>query len=136
MNYKLLDDNDYKIVISNNTNPITTPSISNGYIVCDGGIYDKFMDSLDEVKDCKLLMTHLPLDIRLTRIVFEGYLTEEELQEKQYEGRFWDLCGGYLYILVDDDTVVVIEPDNNKDVHIYGRDHLPQSLVGRHYYDA
>ena len=94
------------------------------------------MGSLDEVKDCNLLMTHLPLDIRLTRKVFEGYLTEDELQEKQYCGRFWDLCGGYLYILVDDDTVVVIEPDNNKDVHIYGRDHLPQSLKGRHYYES
>ena len=124
---KLVDDTHYKTAV------IDT-SISNGYRVCDGDTYKKFLESLHQAYDHKLMMNHLQLDISLTRRDFEGYLTEEELQEKQYEGRFWDLLGGYLYILVDDETLVVIEPDN-KDVHIFGRDHLPESLKGRHYYE-
>lgn len=138
---KLVDDDYYKTTVSNTTTAVIDTSISNGYRVCDGGtlslkkdIYEKFLESLHQAYNHKLMMSHLQLDISLTRRDFEGYLTEEELQEKQYEGRFWDLYGGYLYILVDDETLVVIEP-NNKDVHIFGRDHLPESLKGRHYYE-
>ena len=62
------------------------------------------------------------------------YLTDEELQEKQYKGRFWDVSGPNLYILVDDETLVVV--DNKRSTKIFtGREHLPYSLQGRHYYD-
>lgn len=97
------------------------------------GTYEKFLDSLDEVKDKKKLMTHLPYDVEYSRTYYNGYLTDEELQEKQYSGRFWDLLWGYLYILVDDDTLVIV--DANGAVGIYGRDCLPESLKGRHYYE-
>lgn len=97
------------------------------------GTYEKFMDSLDEVKCKKLLMFHLPSKIHISKRFFDGYLTEEELQEKQYEGRFWDISLGALYILVDNDTLVIV--DVNGVVGTYGRDCLPESLKGRHYYE-
>lgn len=97
------------------------------------GTYEKFLDSLDEVKNNKLLMTHLPDKINIAKTFFDGYLTEEELQEKQYSGRFWDLFLGALYILVDDDTLVIVNA--NGVVGTYGRDCLPESLKGRHYYE-
>lgn len=97
------------------------------------GTYEKFMDSLDEVKYKKLLMTHTTTDINLTRKYFDGYLTEEELQERQYSGRFWDINLGALYILADNDTLVIV--DDNGAVGIYGRECLPESLKGRHYYE-
>lgn len=116
---------------------ITNNSISNGYTVCDGrtvnGTYEKFMESLDEVKCKNVLMTHTTTDINLARKYFDGYLTEEELQEKQYSGRFWDINLGAFYILVDNDTLVIL--DVNGIVGIYGREHLPLSLRGRHYYE-
>lgn len=97
------------------------------------GTYGKFLDSLDEVKYKKLLMTHLPSKINIAKKLFDGYLTEEELQEKQYEGRFWDIDVGLLFILADDDTLLVIYIDGS--VGIYGRESLPLSLKGRHYYE-
>ena len=97
------------------------------------GTYKKFMDSLDEVKYKKLFMTHLPSKINIARKYYDGYLTEEELQENQYEGRFWDINLGSLYILADNDTLVIV--DINGVVGIYGRDCLPESLKGRHYYE-
>lgn len=137
---KLVDDTYYKTVIYNTPNTVTNNSISNGYIVCDGGTlslkadtYEKFLDSLDKVKDKKLLMTHTTTDINLARKYFDGYLTDEELQEKQYYGRFWDIILGYIYILADNDTLVIA--DANGAVGIYGRDCLPESLKGRHYYE-
>lgn len=97
------------------------------------GTYEKFMDSLDEVKCKKLLMTHTTKDINLARKYFDGFLTEEELQERQYSGRFWDIYLGALYVLLDDDTLVIV--DDNGAVGIYGRECLPESLKGRHYYE-
>lgn len=97
------------------------------------GTYKKFLDSLDEVKCKKLLMTHTTTDINLSRKYFDGYLTEEERHEKQYSGRFWDICLGALYILADNDTLVIV--DVSGVVGIYGRDCLPKSLKGRHYYE-
>lgn len=137
---KLFDDTYYKTVIYNTPNTVTNNSISNGYLVCDGDTlslkadtYGKFLDSLDEVKYKKLLMTHTANYISLARKYFDGYLTEEELQEKQYSGRFWDINLGALFILVDDDTLVIVAL--NGAVGIYGRDCLPESLKGRHYYE-
>ena len=97
------------------------------------GTYKKFLDSLDEVKCKKLLMTHTTTDINLARKYFDGYLTDVELQERQYEGRFWDISLGAVYILVDNDTLVIV--DVSGVVGIYGRDYLPISLKGRHYYE-
>lgn len=97
------------------------------------GTYEKFMDSLDEVKYKKLLMTHLPSKINIAKKLFDGYLTDEELQERQYFGRFWDIYLGSIYILVDNDTLVIVNTYGV--VGIYGREHLPESLKGRHYYE-
>lgn len=119
---KLVDDTYYKTVIYNN----------GGTLSLKADTYEKFLDSLDKVKCKKLLMTHTTKDINIARKYFDGYLTEEELQENQYEGRFWDICLGSLYILVDDDTLVIV--DANGVVGVYGREHLPPSLKGRHYY--
>ena len=99
----------------------------------DGDAYEKFLDSLDKVKCKKVLMTHLPSKINIAKKLFDGYITEEELQERQYEGRFWDIYLGALYILVDDDTLAIV--DANGVVGTYGRDCLPESLQGRHYYE-
>lgn len=97
------------------------------------GIYEKFMDSLDKVKCKNVLMTHSKSKIHFARRHFDGYLTEEELQEKQYYGRFWDIYLYDIYILADNDTLVIV--DANGVVGIYGRDCLPESLKGRHYYE-
>lgn len=97
------------------------------------GTYEKFLDSLDKVKCKKMLMTHLPSKINIAKKFFDGYLINEELQERQYEGRFWDIYLGSLYILVDNDTLVII--DANGIEGIYGRDCLPENLKGRHYYE-
>lgn len=138
MNDKLLDDEYYKTVIYNTPNTIiTNNSISNGYTVCDGrtvnGTYEKFLDSLDKVKCKKLLMTHHLFDVDYARTYYDGYLTNEELQEKQYYGRFWAINLGALYILVDNDTLVIVNA--NGFIGTYGRDCLPESLKGRHYYE-
>ena len=95
------------------------------------GTYEKFMDSLDEVKYKKLLMTHTTIDINIARKYFDGYLTEEELQETQYSGRFWDIIRFHLYILVDNDTLVIV--DNKKYKVILGREHLPLILRYKYY---
>lgn len=96
------------------------------------GIYGKFLDSLDKVKCKKLLMTHLPSKINIAKKFFDGYLTEEELQERQYDGsRFWDIIGYHLFILVDNDTLVVV--DKKKDIVILGREHVPISLRDKYY---
>ena len=99
----------------------------------DKDTYEKFLDSLHHVKYKKLLMTHLTSKIHIAKRFFDGYLTEEELQERQYYGRFWDIIGYHLFILVDDDTLVIL--DVNGVVGTYGRDYLPENLKGRHYYE-
>jgi len=104
------------------------------------GIYDKFIGSLGEAIDKTALMNHLPKDIEEVSRVFPGYLTDEELQETQYKGRFWDICkmshlsGSfmyYLYILVDNETLVIV--DNEGMTQILGRNYLPYSLQGIYY---
>lgn len=97
------------------------------------GNYEKFLESLDEVNDNNLLMTHLSSKINIAKKFFDGYLINEELQEKQYYGRFWDIYLGSLYILVDNDTLVIV--DANGIEGIYGRDCLPENLKGRRYYE-
>lgn len=93
--------------------------------------YEKFLDSLDEVNCKKLLITHSPFDVDYARTYYDGYLTNEELQTKQYEGRFWDINLGALYILVDNDTLVIVNA--NGFIGTYGRDCLPESLRDKYY---
>lgn len=81
----------------------------------------------------KIIDIHNSLDVIYALDNYEDYLTEEELQEIQYEGRFWDIIGYHLFILVDNDTLVVV--DDKGDEKIFGRDYLPLSLQGRHYYE-
>lgn len=112
--------------------PITTISNNSTTSNYSPNLYSNFVSSLDELKEKDMLMYRLPSDVLDASIKYPGYLTNEELQERQYKGRYWDLCGGYLYILVDNETLVVVD---NKDVKIFGREHLPFSLAGRYYYD-
>lgn len=120
---KLVDDKYYKTVIYNN----------GGTLSLKADTYEKFLDSLHQVKDKKMLMNHSPFDVEYARTYYNGYLTNEELQEIQYEGRFWDIYLGAFYILVDNDTLVIV--DANGVEGIFGRDCLPESLKGRHYYE-
>lgn len=95
-------------------------------------LYGDWLNSLSEVKEKNVLMHHLPSDIRIASALFPSYLTDEELQETQYKGRFWDVIDYDLYILVDNETLVVVNLGNVKTL---GRDYLPYSLRGRYYYD-
>lgn len=79
----------------------------------------------------KIIDIHNSLDVIYALDNYEDYLTEEELQEIQYEGRFWDIIGCHLFILVDNDTLVVV--DNEKDIVILGREHIPLSLRDKYY---
>lgn len=113
-----------------------TKSKSSVYNIYDvGNLYDNFLTSLDEVNEKKMLMEHPRKAIADASKLFDGYLTDEELQERQYEGRFWDTFLGYLYILVDDDTLVIIEAADPKNYEIAGRDKLPIHMRGIHYYE-
>jgi len=102
-------------------------------------LYNDFINSLEEKRDYPIMM-HLPSNVAIAIRFFENYLTEDELQERQYRGRFWDICkiscpSGffmyYLYILVDNETLVIV--DNEGRTQILGRDRLPYSLQGRYY---
>lgn len=79
----------------------------------------------------KIIDIHNSLDVIYALDNYEDYLTEEELQEIQYSGRFWDIIGYNLFILVDNDTLVVV--DNEKDIVILGREHIPLSLRDKYY---
>ena len=80
-----------------------------------------------------LRMNHTQWKINCAQEYFEDYLTKEELQDEQYYGRFWDIICLHLFILVDEDTLLVV--DCKGDTAIYGREYLPLSLRGRHYYE-
>lgn len=103
----------------------------------ENNIYDGFINSIDSVKEKDVLMNHLPSDINLASKFFPGYLTDEELQERQYKGRFWEIDNKVLYILVDNETVVIISAEGRKMTRIFERAAvvLPFSLQGRYYYD-
>ena len=97
-------------------------------------LFADFLDSLDDVKNKTMLMSHLSSDLAYARKRYSDYLTNEELQEKQYSGRFWAIDGTLLYILFDNETVIVVHYDKIK---IFERENckLPVSLQGRHYFD-
>lgn len=79
----------------------------------------------------KIIDTHNSLDVIYALENYEDYLTKEELQETQYSGRFWDIIGHHLFILVDNYTLVVV--DNKKNIAIIRREHTPLSLRGKYY---
>lgn len=65
----------------------------------------------------ELKMFHNPSTVRLASLHFGGYLTKEELQERQYEGRFWDMlhCSDRyrLIIILDNETVLFVDEDTS-----------------------
>ena len=98
-------------------------------------LYNDFINSLEEKRDYPIMM-HRPSDVAIAIRFFENYLTEDELQERQYRGRFWDVIHFSdtlytLYILFDNETLVIV--DNEGRTQILGRDRLPHSLQGRYY---
>ena len=129
--------------------PITNDSYScNIFCTRYTPIYEDFLNSFDKIKDKNMLMVLSPSEIYEASRLFPSYLTDEELQEKQYKGRFWTIysfrnvnsCSYitksfiyYLYILVDNETVVIV--DTKGETKISGRECLPVILQGRYYYD-
>lgn len=90
------------------------------------------------------MMGHSRFSINTARKYFDGYLSEDELQERQYKGRFWDISNSAklfaLYVLLDNDTVLrVVYIDIICKTVEYVRDRsfvevtLPDSLIGRYY---
>lgn len=101
-------------------------------------LYGDFLNSLDSI------MFHSPSSITMAKLFFIGYLTEEELRERQDEGRYWETVqvNDYiykLYIILDNETVLCVERAFNlkhfecifdiADAQI----NLPESLRGRYY---
>jgi len=108
--------------------------------------YEEFLESL-QVKKYKPIMTHLPSEVNYASIFYDGYLSREELQERQWAGRYWcisdsaNTVGGrfVLDILLDNETVLVINYTANGDIeyNTYNKDDikyaLPNSLIGMYY---
>lgn len=109
-------------------------------------LYKDFLKSL-EAKAYKPKMIHKPSDVTMAKKFFGDYLTEEELCERQYNGRFWDF--GFcmqiyiLYILLDNNTVLILVYDSDGRVEEKveekvmtrkaAKKHLPSSLEGYYY---
>lgn len=101
-------------------------------------LYDEFINSLEEKENIPL-MTHTLSTISIAKLYFKDYLTEDELCEKQYSGRFWDITqvceyNNYdyrLYIALDNDIAIMVA--NNGQESIIDRTAVPKSLRGMHY---
>ena len=106
-------------------------------------LYGDFLNSLEEKTDCSIKF-HSPSSITMAKLLFIGYLTEEELRERQDEGRYWEIVQVNddlykLYIILDNETVLCVERARNgkhyecifdiADAQI----NLPESLRGRYY---
>lgn len=102
-------------------------------------LYGEFLNSLEEK-----IKFHSPSSITMAKLFFIGYLTEEELRERQDEGRYWEIVqvndGIYkLYIILDNETVLCVERARNGKRHECIFDiadaqiNLPESLRGRYY---
>lgn len=108
--------------------------------------YEEFIDSL-QAKKYKPIMTHLPSSIKLACKFYPGYLSDEELQERQYSGRYWDIRsrdidGGHiLFIVLDNqDILCVTKEEYEESVEAvldrgYAINFLPDSLRGMYYND-
>ena len=91
------------------------------------------------------MMGHSLYSISIARKYFDGYLSEDELQVRQYKGRFWDINSEFkarfftLHVLLDNDTTLCVFAYLNGDVKEYVRDRsfvevtLPDTLIGRYY---
>lgn len=102
-------------------------------------LYGDFLNSLEEN-----IKFHSPSSITMAKLFFIGYLTEEELCERQDEGRYWEIVqvndGIYkLYIILDNETALCVERARNGKHYEYIFDiadaqiNLPESLRGRYY---
>lgn len=88
------------------------------------------------LSDERFAMWHDPSTIRKANIYFDGYLTESEMSERQYYGRFWEITETpdyvYLHILLDGDTAVRVsffKKDKTLNESIIDKiSSLPQSL--------
>lgn len=104
-------------------------------------LYGDFLKSLEETCSIKF---HSPLSVTMAKLFFIGYLTEEELCERQDEGRYWEIVQVNdnlykLYIILDNETALCVERARNgkhyecifdiADAQIS----LPESLRGRYY---
>lgn len=74
--------------------------------------FDDFLNSLEE-RRYKPIMCHKPSDIIFAENFFEGYITKDELSERQYVGRFWTVCvsrceDDFIYIILDNETVLEV----------------------------
>ena len=59
------------------------------------------------------VLWHKPSNVIQAREYFYGYLTDEELNERQFSGRPWTLvsCANFavLYIIIDDEYLVRVD---------------------------
>jgi hypothetical protein len=108
--------------------------------------FNEFVQSLIDNKDKRLLMTHKPSEVRYVDKYFGDYLTEEELQERQFIGRFWAIKTSEdlptaLFIIVDNSTVLIVNKDRSGKIveGAYSRASvspvLPDCLRGYYYND-
>lgn len=109
-------------------------------------LYNEFLETLEE-KPWLPIMVHLPSSIQLAKKYYDGYLTEEELSERQLSGRYWDIvedktsADGYdLFITLDNETILYVtkSPITRHYIEsVYNRENsliiLPKSLRGRYY---
>lgn len=108
--------------------------------------YEEFLESLMESKEKRPIMTHLPSSIKLACKFFPGYLSDEELQERQYSGRYWDIRrdidGGHiLFIVLDNQDILCVTKEEHEECveavldRGYAINFLPDSLRGMYYND-
>ena len=109
-------------------------------------LYNEFLETLKE-KPWLPIMVHSLSSVLTAKTCFDGYLSEEELSEKQFSGRYWDLiedktsANGYdLFITLDNETVLCVtkSPISHRYIEsVYNREnaltYLPNSLRGRYY---
>lgn len=110
-------------------------------VMANNSAYSLYGDFLNSLEDHSI-MTHQLSDIAIADLFFEGYLSDEELRERQCEGRYWDIFhindSFYkLYILLDNETALCVVRSHKGPhcEHIWNRadNRLPDSLRERYY---
>lgn len=97
------------------------------------------------------IMHHLPSEVTYASKFFPGYLTEDEMQERQFTGRYWYVSynnEGFiisnrpvLFIILDNETVLTAHYDEDDDIveGVYDKAnslvYIPDSLRGIYYAD-
>lgn len=81
------------------------------------------------------IMCHKPSTVKLASKCFAGYLTDEELQERQFNGRPWDIETAanfaVLYIIIDDEYLVRVDNADGyyrESISMIKASYLPMSL--------